>query len=228
MTTTEFSIEFDILYNNIMSNAAPGLNEYEKSVLLTQAQETIVLKLYNGTLNADSFEATEEVKSYLESLVKQVTATQKTGEEIKGISEKKSKIYSKPEDLWFIVYEAAKIKSDSLGCKNENIVEVQPITHDSYHQVSSNPFKRDNDRRVLRLMYSDSLELISDYDIPSYYIRYIKKPDPIILANLKEYDVLIDGKTDVTECELHPALHRLILTTAVQMAKSLWLQTSGE
>lgn len=225
MTTTEFSIEFDILYNNIMSNAAPGLNEYEKSVLLTQAQETIVLKLYNGTLNADSFEATEEVKSYLEFLVKQVTLTDTiTGE---GISTK-SKIYSKPEDLWFIVYEAAKIKSDSLGCKNDNIVEVQPITHDSYHQVSSNPFKRDNDRRVLRLMSSDSLELISDYDIPSYYIRYIRKPNPIILTDLDEYDVSIDGKTDITECELHPALHRLILTTAVQMAKSLWLQTSGE
>ena len=225
MTTTEFSIEFDILYNNIMSNAAPGLNEYEKSVLLTQAQETIVLKLYNGTLNADSFEATEEVKSYLESLVKPVTLTKTiTGE---GIS-KKSKIYSKPEDLWFIVYEAAEIEGESLGCKNNNIVEVQPITHDSYHQVSSNPFKRDNDRRVLRLMSSDSLELISDYDIPSYYIRYIRKPDPIILTDLDEYDVSIDGKTDVTECELHPALHRLILTTAVQMAKSLWLQTSGE
>lgn len=225
MTTTEFSIEFDILYNNIMSNAAPGLNEYEKSVLLTQAQETIVLKLYNGTLNADSFEATEEVKSYLESLVKPVTLTNTiTGE---GIS-KKSKIYSKPEDLWFIVYEAAEIESESLGCKNKNIVEVQPITHDSYHQISSNPFKRDNDRRVLRLMYSDSLELISDYDIPSYYIRYIRKPNPIILTDLDEYDVSIDGKTDVTECELHPALHRLILTTAVQMAKSLWLQASGE
>lgn len=228
MTTTEFSIEFDILYNNIMSNAAPGLNEYEKSVLLTQAQETIVLKLYNGTLNADSFEATEEVKSYLESLVQQVTATQKTGEEIQVISKEKSKIYSKPEGLWFIVYEAVEIEDESLGCKNKNIVEVQPITHDSYHQVSSNPFKRDNDRRVLRLMYSDSLELISDYDISSYYVRYIRKPDPIILTDLKGYGVTIDGKDTTASCKLHPALHRLILTTAVQMAKSLWLQTSGE
>ena len=37
MTTPEFSNEFDVLYNNIMSNAAPGLNEYEKSVFLTKA-----------------------------------------------------------------------------------------------------------------------------------------------------------------------------------------------
>jgi len=37
MTTGEFSNEFDLLYNNIMSNSAPGLNEYEKSVFLTKA-----------------------------------------------------------------------------------------------------------------------------------------------------------------------------------------------
>ena len=41
MTIQEFSNEFDILYNNSMSNAAPGLNEYEKSVFLTQAQESL-------------------------------------------------------------------------------------------------------------------------------------------------------------------------------------------
>ena len=30
MTASEFSQEFDILYNNIASNQAPGLTEYEK------------------------------------------------------------------------------------------------------------------------------------------------------------------------------------------------------
>jgi hypothetical protein len=37
MTNQEFINEFDILYNNIMSNQAPGLDEYEKSVYLTLA-----------------------------------------------------------------------------------------------------------------------------------------------------------------------------------------------
>ena len=48
MTNKEFSYEFDILYNNIMSNQAPGLDDYEKSVFLTKAQENIVLELYSG------------------------------------------------------------------------------------------------------------------------------------------------------------------------------------
>lgn len=225
MTTTEFSIEFDILFNNIMSNAAPGINEYEKSVLLTQAQETIVLKLYNGTLNADSFETTEEVKSYLEYLIKQVTFTETIPGE--GIS-KNSKFYSLPENFWFIVYESAILEDDSLGCKNNVEVEVQPVAHDSYHQISRNPFRKNNDRRVLRMVTSNSLELISDYNISKYTIRYMRKPRPIILEDLSEYEVTIDGETEVMECELHPALHRIILTTAVQLAKSIWLHSSNE
>ena len=70
MTNPEFSIEFDILYNNISSNKAPGLNEYEKSVFLTKAQEQIVTELYSGRNNTyNSFEETEEQRRYLSNLV---------------------------------------------------------------------------------------------------------------------------------------------------------------
>lgn len=54
MNNKEFSSEFDILYNNLMSNNAAPLNEYEKSVLLTQAQESIVIDIYNGRFNGES------------------------------------------------------------------------------------------------------------------------------------------------------------------------------
>lgn len=47
MNVVEFSNSFDILYNNIMSNAAPGINEYEKSVLLTKAQDEILKNYFN-------------------------------------------------------------------------------------------------------------------------------------------------------------------------------------
>ena len=30
MDHVEFSNQFDVIYNNLMSNAAPGINEYEK------------------------------------------------------------------------------------------------------------------------------------------------------------------------------------------------------
>ena len=48
MTITEFSNQFDVLYNNITSNQAPGLNEYEKSVFLTKAQNEIVKNYFTA------------------------------------------------------------------------------------------------------------------------------------------------------------------------------------
>lgn len=51
MTTTEFSNEFDILYNNAMSNQAPGLDEYEKSVFLTKAQDQLVTDYFNNRVD---------------------------------------------------------------------------------------------------------------------------------------------------------------------------------
>ena len=70
MTLEEFSLEFDILYNNITSNQAPGLSELEKSIFLTLAQEAIVKQYYKGNLE-QSFENTEEVTEYLNTLVSQ-------------------------------------------------------------------------------------------------------------------------------------------------------------
>ena len=51
MNNKEFSTEFDIRFNNIMSNQAPGLDEYEKSVFLTKAQYEIVKNYFNPKSN---------------------------------------------------------------------------------------------------------------------------------------------------------------------------------
>jgi len=47
MTSLEFSNSFDIRYNNIMSNQSPGLDEYEKSVVLTAAELELVKNTFN-------------------------------------------------------------------------------------------------------------------------------------------------------------------------------------
>ena len=54
MTLQEFSDEFDVLYNNISSNQAPGLNEYEKSVFLPKAQNEIVKNYFTSTKEVTS------------------------------------------------------------------------------------------------------------------------------------------------------------------------------
>ena len=48
MNLTEFSNQFDVLYNNITSNQAPGLNEYEKSLFLTKSQDEIIKNYFTA------------------------------------------------------------------------------------------------------------------------------------------------------------------------------------
>ena len=47
MNTTEMSNEFDILYNQVNSNQAPGVDEYEKSVFLTKSQDQVILAKFD-------------------------------------------------------------------------------------------------------------------------------------------------------------------------------------
>lgn len=225
MTTEEFSNEFDTLLNSYSTMEAFGktpstveLDEYEKSVFLTKAQEEIVIDMYNGKNPfGDSFEKTEEIRRYLSTLIKTYTTTdKKVG--YTGLS-KSSVFFELPkDDLWFITYESVNLKDDGLGCMNGEDISVIPITQDEYHRIRKNPFRGTNERRALRLDLSDGVvEIVSKYNVESYLIRYLSRPAPIILTDLTE-NLSINGISVKTECELNPVIHRAILERAVKLA----------
>lgn len=218
MNNKEFSNEFDILYNNLMSNNAAPLSEYEKSVLLTQSQESIVIDIYNGRFNGESFENTEEVTEYISNLVKEVILHYT----IENEAHKNSIFFPLPEDLWFITYESANLSDEFLGCANNKDVVVVPVSQDNFYNVFRNPFRGPNNRRILRLTIGTKAELVSKYNIKSYTVRYLSRPDPIILEDLTGYGVSINNETKVTECKLNPVIHRAILNRAVSLAKAVW------
>lgn len=224
MTTEEFSNEFDTLLNSYSNTEKFGithstidLDEYEKSVFLTKAQEDVVIDMYNGKNTfGDSFEKTEEIRRYLSSLIKTYTTSTK---EItyKGLS-KHSVFFKLPEDLWFITYEAVDLKDDGLGCKSGEDICVTPVTQDEYHRIRKNPFRGSNERRALRLdLNEEVVEIVSKYNVASYLVRYLSRPNPIILTDLPS-DLSINGINKKTECELNPAIHRSILEKAVKLA----------
>lgn len=244
MTGKEFEYEFDIMWNNIMSNQAPGLSLYEKCVFFTQAQETIVKGIYNGSLTSP-FESTEEARSYISPLVTQgypkLLATQSDYPhitkgsilydltDIRDVKDKKQL-----EDVWFITYEG--VIFDGLNRCNDNEEGiVKPVTQDNFWETHRNPFRNENERRVLRLTFNDNpniVELISKYKIKKYFIRYVRKPYPIITSNLDD-GLTIDGKSTPLDnadgkvvCELNDALHRVILETAVRIAQQAWTLTN--
>lgn len=223
MTTTEFSNEFDILLNSYSTNGAFGVNnsnqeitldEYEKSVFLTKAQEEIVQSLYTGSGVGSSFEDSEKLRRELESLVKATTLTKIDKPNPTGAFDDKSTFYSFLEEeynsVWFIIYEHAII--------NNTKVKVTPIRHNEWSIVKDNPFKKPNKKRVVRIdSGSNIIELISENPISEYHVKYLSKPSPIILINLPK-DLTINGDSEVTECKLNTALHRPILDRAVQLA----------
>ena len=224
MTTEEFSNEFDTLLNSYSTIEAFGktpstieLDEYEKSVFLTNAQEEIVIGMYNGKNTfEDSFERTEEIRRYLSDLIKTYIATdKKVG--YTGLS-KSSVFFELPDDLWFITYESVNLKDDGLGCMSGEDISVIPITQDKYHRIRKNPFRGTNERRALRLdLNGKVVEIVSKYNVESYLVRYLSRPAPIILTDLTD-NLSINGKSIKTDCELNPVIHRAILERAVKLA----------
>lgn len=222
MTNEEFSNEFDNLVNSNsiikpfgIDSTPLGFDEYEKSMFLTKAQESVVISLYNGNLTGDSFEKTEALRRYLSSLVKTYSTTDKV--EGEGLT-RDSYFFNLPEDTWFITYEAVVSQDTKLGCAKGTIMEVVPVTQDELYKTNRNPFRMPNKRRVLRLdVEGNTVELISAYSIAEYQIRYLSKPEPIILVDLPD-GLSINGLTKATECKLNPAIHRVILEMAVSLA----------
>lgn len=228
MNNQEFSYEFDILYNNITSNKAPGLDNYEKSVFLTMAQEAIITNFYNGkNPQGDSFEKTEEMRRYLSELIKTHTCTSVEGTSI--TSNKEVKCFQLPEDVWFITYEyVTTFKFLFSECDVESELLVVPVSQDTFHKIINNPFRGPNRRRAIRLDNSNNIaEIVSKYTIKDYIIRYITQPKPIILENLPE-GLTINTLSTYQECELNPAIHRTILDMAVKLAKIQWLSNTGK
>ena len=229
MTPQEFSDEFDVLLNSYFSQSIFGeqaskrelvLDEYEKSLFLTQAQEDIVKSSYNGAnQKGDAFENTEEVRRYLNELVKtQVSNIALNGDNITLNS--LSVFFELPndDDLWFIIYESAILNDSRMKCSGDQEVAVIPTKHDSSQRIIKNPFRQPNERRIIRLdVTGNMVELISKYTIKSYTVRYISKPDPIILTNLPD-NLKINGESQEKGCSLNSVVHRSILERAVQLA----------
>lgn len=227
MTHSEFSDTFDVLVRSTVHNEE-GLrtfmfDEYEKSVFLTKAQDEIFIALYTGKGTYEGFESTEELRRYLDSLNKTKTYTEEDRiEDQIGVSTN-SIFYELPEDLAFITMEQVTYADETLDCYDGSTASVYPVTQDEYSTIKGNPFRGPTKYKVIRLDHEGNMvELISKYNIGTYLLKYLTKPKPIILDNLPE-GLSINGYSEITECELRPTLHNLILNRAVQLA----LQSQG-
>lgn len=225
MTTQEFSNMLDTLLNSYNTEAMFGetasktdivLDEYEKSVLLTQAQDLIIKSYFDRTLNyqGQGFDDSTRRQIDFSTLIKVSTATK--AEEGTPF-DSRGKLYIMPERVLLILNEKVTI--------NGRDYVVVPINYKEYDRQMSKAFTQPLKKQCWRLFQNNSdtdfLAEIIPYkgsEITKYTIRYIERPTPIVLADISADGLDIDGVSTVTECTLNPILHMDILNKAVELA----------
>lgn len=109
-------------------------------------------------------------------------------------------------------------------------LQVIPMRFDTYSRLMSKPFKRPLKYQAWRLINNSTVNkadiIVGPSDtLSKYIIRYIRRPNPIIVSDLD--GLTIEGKENRTECELDPILHEEIVQRAVELAKITWDATAA-
>lgn len=270
----EWLDQFDVLYNNITSNQAPGLDVYEKSVFLTKAQEQIIKSYFNPKENkvGEGFDDSEKRQIDFSMLMRTKSIDIIKSSDKSSIYDSKFKaildyhnnsasinidevtttthkitttepLYKANSDGSYTkIYDANKeinivdSKEPILLIINEfvdinrlnNTVRsvVVPIKYDEYAKQMTKPNKRPPQYQTWRLIVDndrcfDLIPALNTDVLQKYIIRYIKKPNPIILSDL-DSGLSINGLSKTTLCELDESIHEEILQRAVELAKATW------
>lgn len=257
MTTSEFSNMFDTLLNSFNTQAQFGdqasrqeivLDEYEKSVLLTQAQDLVVKSYFDGSLNyqGQGFDDSTRRQVDFSSLVKvaELSASDATTKfDDRGIMFKLPKVGNTADtcEVLFILNEKIECQvltatPSTYGAKKTYV--VVPISYKEYDREMSKPFAQPLKKQAWRLFQNDS----TGYDVDSELIvkqsiadKYKATPSAVgdikivykmryvrrpspIVLEAMPDGLTIDGIDTQSECELNPILHVDILNKAVELA----------
>ena len=248
MINTEFSNQFDVLYNSITSNQAPGLNEYEKSVFLTKAQDEKLKNYFLPQSNEKQAGFDDNQKRQMDFSML-ITHDDVDFTNTRGSVDPRAYVVTLQDDILYIINESVQFFDSDDSDKCLGIRQVIPLKYDEYLRLMSKPFKEPLKYQAWRLIQNGNSSptaeiIITSADIAAYgneimkYIcRYVKRPMPIILTDLSTAfgeDLSIGGYKGNENiynngrcCELPEPLHEEILQRAVELAKIAWTGDAG-
>lgn len=245
---------FDVLYNNTASNQAPKLDDYEKSLYLTKAQDEIVKNHFTAVSNSikQGFDDSFKRQAEFAPLIKVATLDPVTASGLNKIDQR-SILYLFPEDYFLSIneelYEQKGIETEyaeggmaGLPPAPSNPVSViktyqymvNPVQYGEYKRQMLKPYQYPVKRTAWRLFNGSRdnriiAEVIGRFHTnkPVYQLRYVKHPEPIILADLTtgEFEnsgLTIGGKTAKSMCELGTDAFNEVMQRAVELAKNAW------
>lgn len=233
MTTSEFSNAFDTLLSSYNTRADFGegaskkeivLDEYEKSVFLTQAQDIVIKAYFDSSTNSQGQGIDDSTRRQVDfsSLITVASPSKMEAEEGQTLEsfDDRGILYKLPSNILIMLNE--KVKAG-----NRNYVVI-PINYAEYDRLMSKAYGQPLKKQCWRLFQNVSgIDITSEIiptegvEVSNYKIRYIRRPRPIILTNLSlehQESLEIDGISAVTECELNPIVHMDILNKAVELA----------
>lgn len=247
MTVKEMSDSLDSLLNSYSTKAAFGeeaskadivLDEYEKSLYLTQAQD-IVLKSYfqrNTNSEGNGFDDSEKRQIDFSSLITVKTLRQTTGTPF----DERGILFSMPKrinneteiegttDVLFILNEQLLTTIGEGNTAKKKTYVIVPINYKEYDREMSKPYAQPLKKQCWRLFQNAGqgfdyvTELIPVWDLETketivgYKMRYVRRPNPIVLTDMPD-GLSIEGFDEENSCELNPILHPEIVQKAVDI-----------
>lgn len=132
-----------------------------------------------------------------------------------------------PSKLMYAINEMVEVSRNG----ENTLLQVIPVKFDEYSRLMCKPYKRPLKYQAWRLINNNVVNkadiIVGPADVlEKYTIRYVRRPNPIIVSDLD--GLTIDGKGNTCECELDPILHEEILQRAVELAKIAWTNTGQD
>lgn len=209
MTPQQFKKQFNLLYNNINNNAAPGLKDKEIASFLNKAQNEVVkahtigpTTTYQVGINQASKRDVE-----LDSLIKTVEYTTDDDNTNKTIHSNGS--------MWKIVeqgYNPLVILSEVAN----STLSVVELSYSEFNKFMSGIYKLPKKSQCWKIRHDSSFEIIAPNEITITAIKqvYVKLPQQIVINTTTP--------SNEVGCELPEVLHDEILQRAVELAKAAY------
>lgn len=223
MSPTEFKYKFSVLFDNIMSNAAPGMNDYEISYYLTKAQLELTKDYLNpnGNKYREGLDGSMKRQADFSALIQTAQLTESSEERVKF--DPRSTLYGFPEAYLAILNDTLALSDGD----NTYLRQVIPLSFAEYTRLMSKPYKEPMKNQAWRLHTgTDVVELITttgDSNLTkTYTVRYVRYPKPIIVSDLTQINrtLTLDGLSSARTSELNEELHEEIVQRAVELAKA--------
>lgn len=210
MTPEQFKDQFNLLYNNINNNAAPGLSDAEISSFLNKAQNEIVKQHVLGpaTVYQLGINQTSKRDVELDSLVKTIDYKESSGAKmhING-------------SMWEIDvpqntnYNPLIILSEIA----DNTLSVIELSYTQFNKFMAGVYKYPKKSQCWKIRHDSKFEIIAPSNVEIQAIKqvYVEMPQQIAIDSTNDYENSIG-------CALPEVLHDEIVQRAVELAKAAY------